>query len=133
MRPFLSCCLLAGFIAGSAASLGAAEICVACEGPAATYRCSVEGLPEGKNQALANEVQVHACEKVLAKLERHSGCRANLAAATCAGKSRVVTLTDYQRAIAGDVETTYEPGAIERAKRGMQSAWTCVTSFFSDC
>lgn len=133
MRLFFSCCLLAGFTLGSAASLGAAEVCVVCEGPAATYRCSVEGLPEGKNPAIASEVQVHACEKVLSKLERHSGCHANPAAATCEGKSRVVTLTDYQRAIAGDVETTYEPGAIERAKRGMQSTWTCVTSFFSDC
>jgi hypothetical protein len=130
MRSIITACSL---LTGLAIPLSAAEVCVVCDQPAATYRCSVEGLPQGKNPAIEAEVQAHACEKVLVKLERHANCRSVADAKSCEGKTRTVTLTDYQRAIAGDVETTYEPGAFERAKQGMQSAWTCVSSLFSDC
>jgi hypothetical protein len=130
MRSIIAVC---GLLMGFAFPLSAAEVCVVCDAPAKTYRCSVEGLPEGKNAAIEAEVRAHACEKVLVKLEHHGNCRSIPDAKTCDGKSRTITLTDYQRAIAGDVETTYEPGAFERAKQGMQSAWTCVASLFSDC
>jgi hypothetical protein len=113
--------------------LAAAEVCVACDQPAATYRCTLEQMPQGKTFGLEPAAQAHVCEKVLAKMEHHGSCHTIADAKTCDGKSRVVTLTDYQRAIAGDTETTYEPGALEKAQRGMKSTWTCVTSLFSDC
>ena len=120
-------------VLGLALPLDAAEICVTCDNPAATYRCSLEQMPQVKAYGLESTAQAHVCETVLAKNEHHGSCHVVPNAQTCDGKSRTVTLTDYQRATAGDVEKTYEPGALEKAQRGMQSAWTCVASLFSDC
>jgi hypothetical protein len=52
---------------------------------------------------------------------------------TCEGLPRTVTVTDYQRAIAGTDESTYEVGAFEVARQGVHDTWLCVTSMFKDC
>ncbi len=122
--------------AALAVSAKAGELCVACEEPAATYRCSIE-QPSEKYQlkgALAGEV----CSKVLAKKGAHHKCHVAEVpeGGTCAGAERVVTVTDYQRAVSdnGDNgESTYEVGAFEIARRNVHDTWLCVTSMFKDC
>ena len=111
----------------------AADLCITCDNPAATYRCTLDQMPQVKAYGFEPAAQAHICETVLAKNEHHANCHVVPNAQTCDGKSRTVTLTDYQRATAGDVEKTYEPGALEKAQHGMQSTWTCVTSLFKDC
>ena len=49
------------------------------------------------------------------------------------GLERTVTVTDYQRAMAGNGESTYEVGAFEIARRSVHDTWLCVASMFKDC
>ena len=53
------------FCAVAAMSARAAELCVACQEPAATYRCTVEQPSE--KYALGNELEDQVCTKVLAQ------------------------------------------------------------------
>ena len=111
----------------------AAELCVACEQPGATYRCSVE-LPSDKYN-IASQLQGEMCAKVLAKNGAHQKC-ALLPVAEgdkCEGFARTVTVTDYQRALTPAGEETYEIGALEKVQRNMQDTWQCMTSMFKDC
>jgi hypothetical protein len=120
-------CAIAGF------SVRAGELCVACEQPTATYLCSVE-QPSGKFD-LGGGLQEQICSKVLEKKGTHAKC--HLAAVPdggkCDGLPRTVTVTDYQRAIAGTAESTYEVGAFEVARENVHATWRCVTSMFKDC
>lgn len=111
----------------------AAELCVACEQPAATYRCSVE-LPSDKYN-IATQLQGEMCAKVLAKNGAHQKCALLPVAegGKCEGFARTVTVTDYQRALTPAGEETYEIGALEKVQRNMQDTWLCMTSMFKDC
>ena len=81
---------------------------------------------------LGNSVQRHVCEKVLERT--HEKCRVVPDTEPCNGVAKVVTITEYQQAIAGgEGAPTYEPSALEKAKRSMQATWVCVTSLFNDC
>lgn len=131
MRRFLI--LLAAFCAPVAVSATADELCLACEEPSATYRCAIE-QPSEKYKvkgALAEEV----CSKVLAQKGAHSKCSIAEVpeGGTCGGAERVVTITDYQRAVSDSGESTYEVGAFEIARRNVHDTWLCVTSMFKDC
>jgi len=125
--------LVAAVGAAVAVSAKAGELCVACDEPSATYRCSIE-QPSEKYQlkgALAGEV----CSKVLAKKGAHQKCHIAEVpeGAACEGAERVVTITDYQRAVSDSGESTYEVGALEIARRNVHDTWLCVTSIFKDC
>jgi hypothetical protein len=111
----------------------AAELCVVCEQPAATYRCTVE-LPSDKYN-IATQLQGEMCSKVLAKKGEHHKCSLHPVAegGACEGSARTVTITDYQRAITASGEETYEVGAFEIARRNVHDTWTCVSSMFKDC
>jgi hypothetical protein len=113
--------------------LRAAELCVACEQPTATYRCSVE-LPSDKYN-IALQLQSEMCAKVLAKNGAHQKCALLPVAegGKCEGFARTVTVTDYQRALTPAGEETYEIGALEKVQRNMQDTWLCMTSMFKDC
>ncbi|MFA5900899.1 MAG: hypothetical protein WC829_17500 [Hyphomicrobium sp.] len=123
--------ILAGVIAAQPAR--AEEICVACDEPTATYRCTVE-QPSEKHQ-LGGSLEQEICAKVLAKKGPHQNCHVAIPpeGKTCAGTERIVSLTDYQRAIAGTGESTYEVGAFEIARRNVHETWTCMMSMFKDC
>ena len=110
-----------------------AELCVTCEQPAATYRCTVE-LPSDKYN-IATQLQGEMCSKVLAKNGEHQRCSLHPVAegGVCEGSARTVTVTDYQRALTPAGEETYEIGALEKVQRNMQNTWTCVSSMFKDC
>ena len=111
----------------------AAELCVACEQPVASYRCAVE-QPSEKFK-LGAEIEREVCSKVLAKKGEHQRCsvRAVPEGGTCEGALRTVTLTDYQRTLAVNGESTYEVGALEVARQNVHNTWLCVTSMFKDC
>jgi hypothetical protein len=120
-------------LVAAAMPLRAAELCVVCEQPAATYRCSVE-LPSDKYN-IALQLQGEMCAKVLAKNDAHQKCTLLPVAegGKCEGLARSVTVTDYQRALAPAGEETYEIGALEKARRNVHDTWLCMTSMFKDC
>jgi hypothetical protein len=125
--------VVASLVAAAALSARAAELCVACQEPAASYRCTVE-LPSDKYD-IASQLQGEMCAKVLAKNGQHRKCALLPVAegGTCEGLARTVTLTDYQRALVPAGEETYEIGALEKVQRNMQDTWLCMTSMFKDC
>jgi hypothetical protein len=125
--------LVASLCAVAAMTAQAAELCVACEQPSATYRCTVE-LPADKYN-IATQLQGEMCSKVLAKKGEHHKCSLHPVAegGACEGPARTVTITDYQRALTPAGEETYEIGALEKVQRNMQNTWTCVSSMFKDC
>jgi hypothetical protein len=128
LRLALAGCLFASLLP----SLAAADVCVACEKPAATYVCSLEQVTRNQKFRLGYSVQRHVCEKVLERT--HEKCRIVDETQPCNGVAKLVTITEYQQAIAGgEGAPTYEPSALEKAERGMQAAWGCVTSLFNDC
>jgi hypothetical protein len=117
----------------TAFAAGAEELCVACQEPAATYRCSVE-QPSEKHK-LGGSLEQEVCTKVLAKKGPHQKCQVAPVppGGQCQGAERSVTVTDYQRAMAASGEATYEVGAFEIARRNVHDTWQCVTSMFKDC
>lgn len=125
--------VLASLCAVSALSARAGELCLACEQPAAAYRCVVEQPSE--KYSLGNGVEQEICTKVLAQKGAHQKCHVTPVAegGTCEGAQRIVTVTDYQRTLASGGEPTYEVGALEIARRNVHDTWLCVTSMFKDC
>jgi hypothetical protein len=137
-RTMAAAAVLAAFFAVPlAGALMAAEVCVACTKPDAIYRCDLEPFLKKDKYGIEDKAGGHVCETVLAKEGAHAGCHVVLDAKTCTGTLRTITLTDYQRAMAGDVEDTYDPGLIEKTRRNVQSTWNstwnCVSSLFADC
>ena len=124
---------LASLCAVAAISAHAAELCVACQEPAATYRCTVE-QPSDKYK-LGNDLEAQVCTKVLAQKGEHKKCALTPVAegGKCDGLERTVTVTDFQRALAANGESTYEVGAFEIARRNVHDTWLCVSSMFKDC
>jgi uncharacterized protein (DUF169 family) len=122
-----SLCIAAGY------SARAAELCVSCEQPTATYRCTFE--PPSEKFDLHGGLEEQICTKVMEKKYAHAKCQviAVREGATCDGGARTVDLTDYQRAKASNGEKTYEVGAFETARENVHDTWRCVTSMFKDC
>ncbi len=120
--------------AAAALSARAAELCVACQEPAASYRCTVESPSE--KYALGEVLEEQICSKVLAQKGPHKKCALMPLpeGGTCEGvaahrdRHRLST-----RATAGADESTYEVGAFEVARQGVHDTWLCVTSMFKDC
>ena len=85
----------------------AAEYCVICTDPTATYRCF---LPQAKVLArwqISDERAGRFCAKVLAKLEKHNHCSVESdTRKPCYGKERIVDLTDIERWSAGGRDST---------------------------
>jgi hypothetical protein len=124
---------LASLCAVGVMSAHAAELCVACQEPAATYRCTVE-QPSDK-YSLGTDLETQICSKVLAQKGAHKNCALVPVAegGKCEGLERTVTVTDYQRALGARGESTYEVGAFEIARRNVYDTWLCVSSMFKDC
>jgi hypothetical protein len=80
--------------AALAQSAAATEYCVVCAGPAATYRCQVEGAPAGGRET-DPRMQL-LCISQLAKTGQHDNCSINRkpadpdAGETCAGELRII-------------------------------------------
>jgi hypothetical protein len=124
---------LAGACTMGLLPVAAEQLCVSCEGPAASYSCAVE-QPPGK-RTLGSTIEAEICTKVMASKGPHSKCQVVSVGdgAKCAGPERTVSVTDYQRAIGDSEESTYEVGALEIARRNVHNTWLCVASMFKDC
>jgi hypothetical protein len=113
-------------------SLEASEVCVACQGPAATYRCSLDRSTIDSRIKLGEFADQKVCEKVLSRLGPHGTCKM-VELQPCNGKTRSVTLAEYQRALTDNNEQTYQPSVLEKAQSGMSKTWGCVSSLFKNC
>lgn len=120
-------------VASLIAPARAAELCILCEEPVATYRCSVEQPFEKFD--LGDTLEQQICSKVMETKGAHAKCHVATIAdgGTCDGPERTATVSEYQQATAGTGESTYEPGALEVARRNVHSTWVCMTSMFKDC
>ena len=149
-----SCALIGGlaFIALPTAAM-AGEVCIPCTGPAATYRCALEEGGKLDKVAGGDKALAQICIKILTKTGPHEKCDTDGAdEKACAGATRkVVTLTDFQQALAGGQgyapDTKVEgviPGATRVATESLENAgsaistsarksWDCVASLFKDC
>ena len=114
------------------ATLEASEVCVTCEAPAATYRCSVDRTSIDSRLKLGDTAERKVCEKVLSRLGPHGACRM-VEMQPCNGTAKSVTLAEYQRALTSDSEQTYQPSVLEQAQKGMNKTWGCVSSLFKNC
>jgi hypothetical protein len=114
-------------------ALEAGEMCIACDSPVATYRCTFEQTTRDHRLQLGDDAQGHICEKVLKQAGPHASCMFVQGAAPCEGAPRTVTVADYQRLVAGDGHSTYQPGVLEKAQRGVNATWDCLSSLFGDC
>jgi hypothetical protein len=113
-------------------SLEASEVCVACEAPVATYRCSLDRTSIDSRLKLGDSAERKVCEKVLTRLGPHGSCRM-VELQPCNGTTKSVTLADYQRALSETGEQTYQPSVLEQAQHGMSKTWVCVSSLFTNC
>jgi hypothetical protein len=126
--------LVAAFcILGVSQALEAGEICIACDEPVATYRCTFEQTAHDHRLQLGDEAQGHICEKVLKQAGPHASCTPVQAAEGCEGAPRTVTVADYQRLVMSDGHSTYQPGVLEKAQKGVNATWDCLASLFGDC
>jgi hypothetical protein len=139
-------CLALSLASGAARS---AELCVACEAPAQTYRCSVQKSEVLKKYGLEEKAVLAACTKALAKVGPHERCHVIEASveAPCTGVKKVLGLADVRQALSeesGGDSSTVVASLPERAGKAVKDAsgsvggafkqaWTCVSSLFQDC
>jgi hypothetical protein len=131
VRSAAAACIVIAILAPSPK---ADELCIKCDKPAATYRCTFEQPTHNEKLQLGPTAQGHICEQVLASTGPHETCRLIPDATTCDGRPQTVTLHQYQQVVAPpEGQSTYEPGALERARRSATATWNCVASLFNDC
>jgi hypothetical protein len=119
--------IMVACIALSAAqALAGEEVCVVCEKPQATYRCTFDQTSHDSRLVLGDAASEHVCENVLEKAGPHASCKTIKSAEPCNGVPRTVTVADYQRYVASDGHSTYQQGFLEKAQK-------CLSSFFGDC
>lgn len=96
----LTCLLVSSVLLVSGAAASAAEVCVSCTGPAATYACSVKNGDAIEGVA-GDKALRKICTKVLKLTERHTSCQAlDVPAGKCAGTARTVSWSDVKKAVA---------------------------------
>jgi len=136
------------FASGVAAN---ASYCISCAEPTATYLCVPEDSQKLAHFHIGGEQLGRLCATILAKLEKHSHCEfLSDTAKPCEGGERIVSLTDVERALAGDGEPR-PPSLVEKvttavsdagqavkqqaSKTGntLASGWHCLTSLFKEC
>lgn len=107
-----SLAFLAGVLAASAAA-AAEEVCVACSGPGAIYRCQVDVGNLGVSAKLVSKFAQYACAREMARQGRHESCSVQReSAGTCSGEVRVITAASLSApAPAPATETASGPGS----------------------
>jgi hypothetical protein len=92
-----------GLVAASvwAVRAAAADVCVVCSGPDATYRCTVEQLASIERYRNGDRVLQLMCISELAKAGGHTKCRVNRdPGGFCAGEARTIGLSGLESALA---------------------------------
>jgi hypothetical protein len=130
--------MLRGFVAGCcffgvSQALEAGEACISCDKPVATYRCTFDQSTRDHRLQLGDDAQQHICEKVLKQAGPHGSCKLVQGIEPCEGVARTVTVADYQRLVLGDGHSTYQPSVLEKAQKGVNATWDCLSSLFGDC
>lgn len=83
-----ACALFAVGVTGLSRDASAAEYCVSCTGPAAEYRCEIEGTPEGTGKDPRSQL---LCITTLANTGGHESCSVNRnPTGPCPGELKVV-------------------------------------------
>ena len=136
------------FASGVAAN---ASYCISCTEPTATYVCTPEDSQKLADFNIGGERLGRLCAKILAKLEKHAHCEfLSDTAKPCDGNERIVSLTDVERALAGNGEPR-PPSLVEKAATAVSNAgqavkeqasktgntlagaWHCLKSLFKEC
>ena len=92
-----------GFVAASvcAARAVAADVCVVCSAPDATYRCTVEQAGSIERYRNGDRVLQFMCISELARAGGHTKCRVSRdPSGFCAGEARTIGLSDLEAALA---------------------------------
>lgn len=104
----------------------AEEVCVACSGPPAIYRCTVDEASKVEGYRYGKRVLQLACITELAKAGGHEQCRIKRTGSdTCFGFQRSVSLVGSLEALAARAETEVieeptgesQPLAVENPKK----------------
>jgi hypothetical protein len=93
IRPVGTIILAACLVAASGA-VAAGDVCVACDGPAASYRCQL-AAPQGlERSGYSGRVAQYVCVTELAKHGGHASCSVRKDGfSTCLGELRIISLT----------------------------------------
>lgn len=84
----------------AAAAPAAAEVCVSCKGPEATYLCTVKNADTIESLA-GDKALKKICSKVLKRTEQHASCQVlDVPAAKCPGVAKTVGWGDVKKAAA---------------------------------
>ena len=111
------------FASGFAAKAG---YCISCAEPTATYLCTPEDAQKLAHFNIGGERLGRLCAKILAKLEKHAHCEfLSDTAKPCDGNERIVSLTDVERALAGNGELR-PPSLVEKAATAVSNAGQAV-------
>ena len=92
-----------GFVIASVctARAAAADVCVVCSGPDATYRCTVDQLGSIERYRNGDRVLQFMCISELARAGGHTKCRVSRdPSSVCAGEARTIGLSDLEAALA---------------------------------
>lgn len=132
-------------------NLSAADYCVICSDPAATYRCFIPQAETFARWQITDERAGRLCAKVLAKVEKHNHCAVeNDTRKPCDGTERVLNLTDIERWSAGEQESqppsmleksssalsaaaNYAGSQVSNFAQASKAAWICAKSLFKEC
>jgi len=98
-------------LAITSSKVEAAEACVVCSEPAATYLCEAQAAPEHQSALNNSRLIQFACIKNIAKAYGHGSCKANqLQSQTCNGQVVLVDLSDMARRLVKRVPAPLRPG-----------------------
>lgn len=129
----------------------AADYCVICTDPPATYRCFLPKANILVRWQITDEKAGRFCAKVLAKTEKHNHCAVEEnARKPCDGAERILSLTDIERWSAGGQEpqppsllekstsamsaaASYAESQISNFAHAAKAAWTCTKTLFKEC
>jgi hypothetical protein len=102
--------IVCGFVASVCTARAlAADVCVVCTGPDATYRCTTNQASKLERLRGGDRAQHYVCITALAKAGGHTKCRVSRdASGFCAGKARSIGLAELEAAL-GDGRGTGAP------------------------
>lgn len=118
MLPIRSVLIIA--VCALAAPVAAAELCVSCAGPSATYVCDVKKADKIKDFA-GDKALSQICTKVLKTSGGHASCSVS-SASPCAGTVKKVGWSEVKAAVASGLDDVEVPEKLKAAVPKAQEA-----------
>jgi hypothetical protein len=114
--------MVCGFVASVCMARAlAAEVCVVCTGPDATYRCTVDQASKIERLRSGDRALQYMCITALAKAGGHTKCRVSRdASGFCAGEARSIGLAELEAALGGAGPAPDGPEGHEAAPKPTQ-------------